>query len=1116
MKLSERIQRRRLAALLLCLIAAVSWTFPIAAHAQENEKTVRVGWYESPFNQTDQFGRRSGYAYEYQQKIAAYTGWRYEYVNGSWPELQQMLVDGEIDLMSDISYTVGRARSMLFSMLPMGAEEYYVFASTEKSSGIRSDDYSTFNGKRFGVNQGSVQVDIFRSWASKKGLQVEIVELTESEAESEAMVNRGELDALVAIDGYGRNDSLLPICKIGSSDFYFAVSKARPELLRELDSAMLRIEEENIYYSHQLRDKYFGYSGVNMYLSENEQKWLAEHGKIRVGYRDNYLAFCARDQETGELTGALKEFLTQAARCIQNAEIVFEAVPFSSTGDALDALNRGEIDCVFPVNLSVYDAEELGVLTSVPLMQSEMYAVVRSAALRDFTLDGEVRAAVNEGNPSYEAFLMNHFPGWKRVYVPDIAACLKAVAEGKADCVIVSNYRVNSIAEKLDEYKLSTITTGVAMNSYFAMDRQNSDLYAILNKVINLVPTSTVNAALVAYSYGEQQVSFSRFIRENSVAVLMGAVVILAVILALLLRSTRSEKKTKQAMAQVAELNEEQKKRLDEIAMLNQSLSDNQQKLKEALTAAEQASRAKTSFLSNMSHEIRTPMNAIIGLVNIALRDQNLTTHTREQLEKIGASAKHLLGIINDILDMSRIESGRMVLKSDEFSFRDFLEQINVMINGQCVDRGLDYECHIIGRVSDYYIGDDMKLKQVLINILGNAVKFTPSPGSVTFTVEQTRQFDDYCTLRFIMKDTGVGMSKEFIPKIFETFSQENSSAANKYGSTGLGMAITKNIVGLMNGDIVVESEKGKGSTFTVTVTLRSSSRSVQGEQGDVLPKNLRALIVDDDDVACEHARLVAASIGMEPDTALSGEEALKKLIAQREKNKPFQLVITDYKMPGMDGLLLTRAIRGFDGGDTAIILLTGYNWDNIQEDAKAAGVDGIMSKPVFTDSLLHEAASILKRKGKERGEEDKPQEEAPAMEENALQGCRVLLAEDMEINAEILKDLLDMEGVEGELAQNGQIAVDMFSAQPAGYYDAILMDVRMPVMDGLEATRAIRALDRPDAKTIPIIAMTANAFDEDVQRSLQAGMNAHLSKPVEPEHLYETLDQMIHHRSYS
>ena len=536
--------------------------------------------------------------------------------------------------------------------------------------------------------------------------------------------------------------------------------------------------------------------------------------------------------------------------------------------------------------------------------------------------------------------------------------------------------------------------------------------------------------------------------------------------------------------------------------------------IEEEKILAEESSRAKTSFLSNMSHEIRTPMNAIIGLDNIALKDPDLAPQTREQLEKIGASARHLLGLINDILDMSRIESGRMVLKEEEFPFRDFLDQINVMINGQCQDKGLTYDCLIIGHMNDYYIGDAMKLKQVLINILGNAVKFTPAPGTITFTAEQVTVFDNYCTLRFVMKDTGIGMSKEYIPKIFEAFSQEDSHSANKYGSTGLGMAITKNIVEMMNGEIEVESEKGVGTVFTVTVTLKASNRTVTNTHMEKLPKDLRLLVVDDDEVAIQHALLVANGIGITADQAGSGEDALGRVIKKREEGRPYQIIMTDYKMPGMDGLAFTRALRAFDNGETGVIIMTGYNSDDMVDEAKAAGVDSIISKPLFSDSLsleLHEVLnkhSILPEEATEQTADAGPEEEAIDIE-----GLHVLIAEDIELNAEILMDLLDLEGITADRAENGEQAVQMFSSHPEHTYNAILMDVRMPVMDGLEATRAIRALDHPDAKSIPIIAMTANAFDEDVQRSLQSGMTAHLSKPIEPERLYETLNRLAKRR---
>ena len=523
---------------------------------------------------------------------------------------------------------------------------------------------------------------------------------------------------------------------------------------------------------------------------------------------------------------------------------------------------------------------------------------------------------------------------------------------------------------------------------------------------------------------------------------------------------------------------------------------------------AEETSRAKTSFLSNMSHEIRTPMNAIIGLDNIALRDPDLSPKTREQLEKIGTSAKHLLGLINDILDMSRIESGRMVVKEEEFLFREFIEQISIIINGQCVDKGLTYKCRIIGQIDDYYIGDDMKLKQVLINILGNSVKFTDSPGEVAFTVEPLEKGDGYATLRFVMSDTGIGMDKDYIPKIFEAFSQEDATATNMYGGSGLGMAITKNFVEMMNGTIEVDSEKGVGSTFTVTVKLKTTDRAFELESGIKLPAGLRAIIVDDDEVVAEYMQIMLNGIGVEADSFTSPEAALTLLKKEYDAGRPYDLLITDYKMPGMNGLELTTSLRAFDSGKTAVIMLTGYNWDIIDDEAKSDGVDDIIGKPIFSDVLLRSIGSTLEKKNGVKYTEDNSVSAEETV--STLAGRRILMAEDVDANAEILADLLDLEDIASERAENGQKVIEMFSSKPAGYYDAILMDVRMPVMDGLEATKHIRALNREDSKTIPIIAMTANVFDEDVERSHEAGMNAHLSKPVEPEKLYETLAQLI------
>ena len=516
-----------------------------------------------------------------------------------------------------------------------------------------------------------------------------------------------------------------------------------------------------------------------------------------------------------------------------------------------------------------------------------------------------------------------------------------------------------------------------------------------------------------------------------------------------------------------------------------------------ALKEAEHANVAKTAFLSNMSHEIRTPMNAIIGLNSIALRDQTLSEQTRDYLTKIGESAGHLLSLINDILDMSRIESGRMTLHKEEFSLADILEQIITIVQSQCNDKGLTFECNINGEVDEWYFGDDTKLKQIIINILSNAIKFTEAPGTVSFTVEKVARFERQTTLRFTIRDTGIGMDEKFLKKIFEAFTQEDAGRKNKYGSTGLGMAITKSIVEMMNGTIDVKSKKGEGSTFTVTLTLKNCENANRDTEAFDF-STIKALVVDDDEIALEHAGIVLDDIGVSADTASSADEALSAIEIRYAKQEPYNLVLADWRMPGRGGAEVTREIRSRYGYDIRVIALTAYDSKDVIEEAQAAGADGFIPKSEFPMIVRRELERVMRPALKE------------TKREISLRGKRILLAEDLPINAEIMIQLLSMEGMTTDHAENGEEAFKLFKKSEIDYYDAILMDVRMPVMDGLETTEAIRSLHREDAHTIPIIALTANAFDEDVQRSLQAGMNAHLSKPVEPEQLRNTLMELI------
>ena len=531
----------RVTALLLCLMIITAIASSVTALAKDTRKTIRVGWHEEPYFITDQYGRRSGYSYEYQRKVAAYTGWDYEYVKGSWSDLFQMLKNGDIDMMSNVSYTDERTKDMLYASLPMGTEAYYIFVSPDNSR-ITADDYSSLEGKRVGVTKGSIQKEIFEKWAKMHGIKVELVELTTPDEESLKLLGT-KLDAFVTIDVYGDSDIAVPIWKIGSSDYYFAVSKKRPDLLPELDSAMGSIQDENKYYNQQLNAKYLENADAERFLDTEEKDWLVKHGTIRVGYQDNYLAFCAKDPNTGKLTGALKDYLEYASDVLENTHIDFEAVSYPTISDAVEAMKKGEVDCVFPANLTEYDSEEMDLVMTPALMRTEMDAVVRAAEQKEFVIKDDVTVAVNKGNTNYDMWLSDHFPTWKREYYEDTPAGLEAVADGEADCVIISGYRYSNISKLCEKLHLGTVYTGVDMDYCFAINKGNTELYSILTKVNNAVQDAVIHTALTYYSTEDVKTSFTDIVKDNLFIVLAVIAGILVVILILMLRNIQSERK---------------------------------------------------------------------------------------------------------------------------------------------------------------------------------------------------------------------------------------------------------------------------------------------------------------------------------------------------------------------------------------------------------------------------------------------------------------------------------------------------------------------------------------------------------------------------------------------
>ena len=1218
---------KRISLIVLLFMMQSVLLFPVMTKA-ETIKPIRVGYYENEvFEEGAREGAvKTGYAYEYYQKMSEYTGWRYEYVYGDFSDLYRMLIDGEIDLLAGLAWKEDRESLIGYPDSPMGNETYNL-VKHDANEDITTDP-NTLNNKKIGVLDSAMK-DALYEYLDSNAINADVVTFPDYEPLFSAFDNR-EIDVIAAEgDGaYGRDNSEL-LFSFGASNYYLCVSKSRPELLDILNAAQAELSLDEPNYINFLRSKYYPVSISSRAFSPAEKEWLSSHSKLVVGYLNDYLPYSDTDS-SGRATGVVKDIVPRMLEDLDIRELAVSYKSFDSYDEMISALSSGEIDVSFPAGGGLYYSEEGGVLLSNAVV-SAATEIVYEGEYNENTIS---KFAVNENNRMQYYFIKSHYPNAETLFFSSIDECLRAVDEGTVGCTTLNGMRANDILRNSRYSNLSLLQTTYNDDRCFGIKIGNEGLLKLVNRGINVLGSDY--AQNLAFRYTDELYAYSMadLIRDNSF--LFGGIIlaVAALIILFLIRDhkrTRREIENKEAARKELEkaneeLLEQQMRREQQDKMITALASDyrcvyhvdldnndavcyradpndheqtpegihfpyferfswyaehsvsesyrdgflkfidpehvrealkddpiivyrylanrggreyyemirfagvrhaenrddhivhavgvgltvidnemretlaKNQALGEALAGAEEASKAKTAFLSNMSHEIRTPMNAIIGLDSLALKSDTLSDEVREYLEKIGESARHLLGLINDILDMSRIESGRLVLRKEEFSFSRMLEQLNTMIMSQCAEKGLKYECSVIGGVSDYYIGDDMKLKQVLINILSNAIKFTDPPGSVTLTVERTAVFEDHSTLKFVVKDSGIGMDKSFIPRLFDAFSQEDDSRNNRFGSTGLGMAITKNMVELMNGSISVESEKGVGTEFTVFITLINSEH-IGSTMSRINPGDLFVLVVDDEDIAAEHARIVLDEAGIKADTCSNGQEAMKMLEVQHAKHDPYNLVLLDWKMPEMDGIEVAREIRKQYDKETTVIILTSFNWDEIMDEALHIGVDGFLAKPLFASNVIDEFKRIAHKNNMSLFLEKKRAD---------LKDKKILLAEDIKINAEIMKNIILARGALIDYAENGRKALEMFSSSADGYYDAILMDVRMPEMDGLEAASAIRSLDRSDAKSVPIIALTANAFDEDVQRSLQAGMNAHLTKPVEPDHLYQTLEELI------
>jgi signal transduction histidine kinase/CheY-like chemotaxis protein/ABC-type amino acid transport substrate-binding protein len=1079
--MSETMQTltRKSACVMLSLLLLLSAVLPVKAAAETaSAKVVRVGSFEDTFNYVNEKGARKGYGYELLETLSGYTGWQFEYVTCDWSDCFEKLKNGEIDIIGGISYTEDRTQEMLFSDEPMGVEKYYLYADLSRAD-ISASDFKTLNGKKIGVLMGTEPEVMLAEWEEKYGLKTEHVNISNNEDVKQKLANH-EIDCFVSLEeSFWAERGISTITRVGESGIYYAINKNRPDIKEELDDAMRALDEAVPFYTADLYKRYFSMDYTPI-LTGEEKAWLRKHGAIRMGFLASDSGVSTFDPATGEFTGVITDYIQFAADCLGNQELEFQLVGYDSKEAELDALKSGEIDMIFHCDQNPNLAEEYHFACTNTTWTSNLMAVTNK---QHFNENNVNRIAVPQNKLSLKKYLAFYYPQWEIVDCDTQEDAARLVKDGQADCFVTGISSENKYSKKYSFYSVPLVNP---VRSCFAVNSGNRSLLSILNKTIKAMPVNMLAGALAMYKSSARKVTLSDFIKDNFFKVMLissiAVAVVLLTILMLLQKARKAEAAARKAASDTQELNA---------------------KLQVAVEKAESANRAKSTFLSNMSHDIRTPMNAIIGFTTLALSNIDDTDRVKDYLGKTLASSNHLLSLINDVLDMSRIESGKIHLEEVEVNLSDVLHDLKTIVSGQIYAKQLELYMDVMDVTDEDVYCDKTRLNQILLNLLSNAIKFTPAGGTVSVRVRQLAGKVRGCgQYEFRIKDNGIGMSQEFAQKIFEPFERERTSTVSRIQGTGLGMAITKNIVDMMGGTIEVQTAQGKGTEFTVCVPMRAQTEQRPVEKITEL-EGLKALVVDDDFNTCDSVTKMLVKVGMRAEWTLSGKEAVLRARQSIEMSDVYHAYIIDWRLPDMNGIEVTRQIRSLHD-DTPIIILTAYDWSDIEVEAKAAGVTAFCSKPMFMSDLRETLMSALGQKSADAVQGLLPEKNAD------FKGKHILLVEDNELNREIAQEILREYGFLVDSAENGAVAVEKVSTAAPGSYDLVLMDVQMPIMDGYTATRKIRALDDPARAKLPILAMTANAFDEDRRNALESGMNGFLSKPIVIDDLVQELHKIL------
>lgn len=908
-----RLALYRALAVALTALAVLSAVLPAPAFAADSDqqvKTVRVGWLvnNEGFQEGTPGERLSGWGYEYLQTLSYYTpGWQYEYVSGTFTELMDMLEKGEIDLMPNISHSVEREQKLLFSSNPEGTERYYIYAKPDRDD-LAKGDPQALQGLTIGCNSGVMQTFVGQQWLANEGVTCTYKEIDTGGALFEALSD-GEVDAVIMNDTISSPDAS-PMFYVGSSDYYFAVPKSRPDLMNDINSAMAAINRTNPRYNDEVKSNYSAQNSGSASLTNSERSWLkANNDTLTLGYLNNNLPFCNQDAN-GEMEGPLASLVTTLR---DKFGITVHTLAFSSNQQMTEALSKGNIDIALPAFRDYWLAEQMGTVQSISMGTISLTAIHATSDLnkdlRNICCTGF--SIVNRSE------LKTMFPNANVTEYPSANDLLSALKDGRSSCIVVPNARLETIRDSYDirDYEIQELSRTAELSCL--MRRGNPELLSIVNKGIINAGESLSASNYSSTSYSARESDAFRFIyrhRSSIVVIIVGVLLTGVAVLTWALQRARVEQ--------------------------NKALA---------------ANAAKTAFLARMSHDIRTPLNGILGLIEIEELHEDDVDAARKNRAKARIAANHLLSLINDILEMGRIENGKLTLEHVSFNLEDLCNDAIVLCKLRASDRNItmqDQRAHPL--CNPHVMGSPTHVRQIIINLLDNSIKYNKDGGTVAFA-SQIKPIDDSQVLFcFSVSDTGIGMSPEFLKHIYEPFAQEGNDTRSKFQGTGMGMPIVKSLIDMMGGTIEISSEVGVGSTFNVQIPL-DIDKNPQAREG-----------ADEQAISC------------------------------------------------------------------------------------------------------------------------------------SLAGMNVLLAEDNELNAEIAQALLESEGIVVTRAADGKEAVELYTSRPAGSFDAILMDIMMPGMDGYEATRAIRLSEKADAADIPIIALTANAFAEDAKAAHDAGMNAHLPKPLD------------------